>query len=94
MVDFEAGFPTAKAIEGKGKIKSIVMPAGDAAITWHVGPYHLMTRTSERIRKWMKEHGLEPAGPSREVYWTDPGLEPNPERWRTEMVVPVKKKNG
>ncbi len=53
----------------------------------HVGPYedlHLAHRAAE---KWLPENGLQSSGPAWEVYVTDPGDEPDPGKWRTEVVI-------
>jgi len=33
---------------------------------------------------------MQPAGLPWEVYLTDPAKEPNPSRWRTDVVLPVR----
>jgi AraC family transcriptional regulator len=38
----------------------------------------------------MKSQGLEPAGAPWEVYVTDPGAEPDPSKWRTDIFFPVR----
>ncbi|MCB9870900.1 MAG: GyrI-like domain-containing protein [Planctomycetes bacterium] len=92
-VELEAGFPVPKRVEGEGVIKAVVLPAGKAAVTWHVGPYHDLATSHGRLQAWIAAQGLEALGPLREIYWTDPGLEQDPKRWRTEIIRPVRKKN-
>ena len=67
-----------------------MLPACRAVSTWHVGPYHTLSATYEKAEKWMAEQKLEKAGASWEIYWTDPGLEPDPAKWRTQILIPVK----
>lgn len=93
-VDLEAGIPVASAIEPKGRVKATLLPAGDAVIAWHVGPYEKLGETHERVKAYMESHGLEARGSMWEEYWTDPGMEPDPARWRTKVVWPVKRKGG
>jgi effector-binding domain-containing protein len=42
------------------------------------------------LADWIAERGEEPAGDPWEVYHSDPAKEPDPERWRTEIVMPVR----
>lgn len=87
--DIEAGFPLAKPIEPTGRIAASTLPAGRVATTWHIGPYQTLGRTHERLRGWIGEHDLRQNGAPWEIYWTDPGLEPDPRKWRTQLVAPV-----
>ena len=34
---------------------------------------------------------MQPMEGQWEIYWTDPGLEPDPAKWRTQIFFPVKK---
>ncbi len=87
--DIEAGFPLAKPIEPVGRIAASTLPAGRVATTWHIGPYQTLGQTHQKLRGWIGEHGLRPNGAPWEIYWTDPGLEPDPRKWRTQLVAPV-----
>ncbi|MFG0318740.1 MAG: GyrI-like domain-containing protein [Planctomycetota bacterium JB042] len=90
-LDLEAGIPLRAAVEAPdGRVTASTLPAGRAATGWHVGPYQELPRTYERLRKWMEAERLEPAGGPWEIYWTDPGLEPDPKKWRTQVYWPVK----
>ncbi len=55
----------------------------------HVGPYETLDQTYGALMGWIAEQGRSVAGPMWEVYWSDPGAEPDPTRWRTEVIVPV-----
>ncbi|HVE93199.1 MAG TPA: GyrI-like domain-containing protein [Actinomycetota bacterium] len=88
-MDMEAGLPVEAPVEGEGEITSTTLPGGRVAATWHVGPYEQLAQAHESLRRWVDEQGLRPAGPPRDVFWTDPGQEPDPSKWRTEVVLPV-----
>lgn len=89
-VDYEAGVMLpAAACEGRGRAVPSELPAGPCAVAWHVGPYEALGTTYDALMAWIAEHGRAVSGPMWEVYWTDPGAEPDPSRWRTEIVVPV-----
>ncbi len=89
-IDLEAGIPVAAAEpEGAGRIEAGTLPGGRVVRAWHIGPYHDLPQTYARVQKWIAEQGLSSAGPFWEMYWSDPGLEPNPAHWRTEVYWPV-----
>lgn len=91
-IDVEAGMQVPKAIEGAGRVKAGKLPAGPAAVAWHIGPYHTLSETHARLATWMEAEGWVAAGPPWEEYVTDPGLEPDSSKWRTRVVQPVKKR--
>jgi effector-binding domain-containing protein len=88
-VDIEAGLPLKAAIEASGRVKPCELPEGKVATTWHTGSYHELQKSYDRLAAWMKEQGLTSRGGFWEVYWTDPGLEPDPSTWRTQILWPV-----
>lgn len=47
---------------------------------------------SEKLAKWMEEEGYDFAGNLRGHSIVSPDMEPNPEKWVTELEVPVRKK--
>jgi effector-binding domain-containing protein len=86
----EAGFPVAGEIAGDGLVEPSTLPAGQAAVTTHWGRYEDLEQAYAACRRWLEDHGFEPAGPHWEVYHTDPNTEPDPARWRTDVVVPFR----
>jgi effector-binding domain-containing protein len=89
-LEIEAGIPLGKPIAGEGRVQSAELPGGRTATAWHVGPYHELQKTHKRLEEWMKSQKLEPRAAPWEVYWTDPGIEPDPTKWRTQVLWPVK----
>ena len=49
----------------------------------------LVKYVSLNLNEWIVREGLEPAGVPWEVYVTDPGAEPDPSKWRTDLYFPV-----
>ena len=90
VVDLEAGIPVATPIDGEGRVKASTLPGGKVASAWHVGLYHDLPKTYDALAAWMKAQGLEKRAPYWEIYWTDPGLEPDPTKWRTEVLWPIR----
>lgn len=86
--DVEAGFPLMTAVEGDEHVASSVLPAGKGAATWHVGPYDELGPAYEAVMKWIIEKNGTPIGDAWETYHSDPMVEPDPQRWRTEVIQP------
>jgi len=89
QIDLEAGIPVKAPIEASGRVKPSQLPAGRTAMTWHTGSYHELQKSYDRLGAWMKQEGLAARGGFWEIYWTDPGLEPDPSTWRTQLLWPV-----
>ncbi|MDE2935292.1 MAG: GyrI-like domain-containing protein [Chloroflexota bacterium] len=88
-LELECAMPVAAGIAGSGRITAGELPATLAAITTHIGPYDELPGAWSNLTDWMESQGLAPAGAPWEVYVTDPGAEPDPAKWRTDIVFPV-----
>lgn len=89
-IDIEAGIAVAKPIKEEGRVKARKLPGGRVASVWHVGRYHELPKSYDILREWIKEKKLESRGAFWELYWTDPGIEPDPKKWKTQIFWPVK----
>lgn len=89
-VDLEAGVPIAKPIDGEGDLYCIELPEGEAAWAVHTGPFDSLGKTHAALGTWVRENRRQTAGPLLEWYVTDPYLEVDPARWKTEVEWPVK----
>lgn len=88
-VDFEAGLPLAAPFSGKGAVQAGELPGGETLVVRHVGSYDTVFTAHDEASRWCAEHGRSPAGPPWETYLTDPGEEPDPGKWVTEVSVPL-----
>jgi effector-binding domain-containing protein len=88
--ELEAGLPLAAPGKGQGDIQAGELPAGPAAVTWHVGPYEGLGAAHHALTEWASKNHRTPAGPSWECYVTDPGAEPDPQKWRTQVFLPLR----
>lgn len=87
--DIEAGFPVEAPITPSAGVTPGHLPGGRVVEAVHVGSYDTMERTYDQVMAWMAEHRLTPADEMWEVYLTDPGAQPDPATWRTEIFWPV-----
>jgi effector-binding domain-containing protein len=85
-LDFEAGFPVTSAFADATPVQAGTLPGGEVAVLWHIGPYHELGARHDRLTEWIDTHGRQPGDARWEVYWTDPGEEPDSSRWRTEII--------
>ncbi len=90
VVDLEGGIPVEKTVDGEGRIAAGELPGGPAATTLHIGPYNTLPEAHDALHTWMHEHNKVSAGPQWEFYRTDPGREPDPSRWETELIWPIR----
>jgi effector-binding domain-containing protein len=88
-VDVELGMPVAEPVAGAGEVVAGELAAGRAAVITHHGPYDTLPAAHAELATFVKGRCLQPSGPPREIYVTDPGAEPDPARWRTDVVQPV-----
>lgn len=89
-VDLEAGVMVATPITADGAVKPGELPAGPAAIAVHAGPYETLSATYEAMERWLEATAHEPNGGPWELYITDPSAEPDPNKWLTEVIFPLK----
>ncbi len=89
-VDLEAGIMVATPIQPDGDVKSSELPAGPAAIAIHVGPYESLGATYDAMERWLEASSHEASGGPWELYITDPSAEPNPNKWLTEVIFPLR----
>lgn len=88
-VDVEAGFPVA-GFSDTDDIHAGSLPGGAAVVGMHIGPYDTMRASWQAVADLMAERGLSRRDDQCwEIYLSDPGAEPDPATWRTQIVQPV-----
>ncbi len=88
-VDVQVVFPTARPLDGSGRIEPVSLPGGSAAQVEYLGPYEEMVPAYDAINAWLATTGRRASGPPREIYFTSPKEEPDPAKWRTVIVQPI-----
>jgi effector-binding domain-containing protein len=89
VIELEAGLPVSAPLPSRGRIHAGRLPGGEAAVTTHVGSYDGLITAGEVLSAWVEKQGRNASGPNWEVYVTDPGREPDPARWRTDVYQPL-----
>ncbi|MDH3307765.1 MAG: GyrI-like domain-containing protein, partial [Acidimicrobiia bacterium] len=88
-IDVAAGFPVNGPLRPYGKVTPDELPTGLAVVAMHVGPFDTMAETYAGMQGWMAERAMFPGDIVWESYLTDPSVEPDIAKWRTEIVWPV-----
>ncbi len=90
-IDFEAGVMVEAPITADGEVKPSELPSGPAAIAVHAGPYDTLGATYDAMSRWLENNPDYVAnGGPWEIYLTDPSAEPDPSKWLTEVIFPLK----
>jgi effector-binding domain-containing protein len=86
-LDIEICAPVSGPFEPRDPWRLVELPAGTFATRIHVGPYDTVGSTYDALSTWIAVHGLEIAGPPREVYLSEPSTPP--EEIQTVIEFPV-----
>ena len=77
------------AAAAESEVVAGTLPGGPVATTLHIGPYENLSDAYAAIQHWIETQGLAAAGAPWESYVTDPGENPNPSEWKTEVFWPL-----
>lgn len=88
--EFDNCIAVSSPVAGSGDVKSIKTYGGKAVMATHTGAYETTNYTWEAIGAYLAENGLQSTANPYEVYLTDPGQEPDPSKWVTELYWPIK----
>ena len=87
--DFEIGVPVPKPIVPAGRVVNSERPSFRAARSILRGSYENLHKAWPELDAWIDAQGLK-AGPALwETYVKDPGQNPDPATWETELVRPL-----
>jgi effector-binding domain-containing protein len=90
-VDIEVGVPISKAIKGSDRVKVYELPGAEIASAVYKGPYSGVNAAYQAVLAWCEANGYQLYGPTREIYFTNPGDIKDPSQNVTEIQIPVKK---
>jgi effector-binding domain-containing protein len=82
-MDIEFGVQVIRPFEGEGEVICAETPAGEVAMTTHVGSYDKLAAAHDAIHSWRAATGRTFGGYSWEIYgdWTD-----DPTKLETQVV--------
>lgn len=83
------GWPTAEELPGRGRVESLLLPAGRGAWAVNRGPYSALVGAYRALYEWIVEQGCDVADDPREIYYTDPDEVPDPADYVTGIVWPL-----
>jgi effector-binding domain-containing protein len=96
-LNIDVGIPVAGSVAGEGRIQTGTMPAGSYASLIHTGPFDGLAAANAELQAWSQANGAEldnePSedgtawGGRFEFYLTDPGSQPDPSKWQTEVAL-------
>jgi effector-binding domain-containing protein len=85
VFDFEIAVPVDRPVVPAGRVKQSSQPGGTIARTVHHGAYEGLAQAWPELSRWIEAQGRKPGMPIWEVYLTDPGANPDPATWQTEL---------
>ena len=88
--DVSAGIEVSRDFDPQSPLETLDLPACEAAVVQHYGPYTDLPAAHAAVQQWLAANNREPVGPPAERYITDPESEPDPSKWLTEVVWPIK----
>ncbi len=86
---FSIAMKSSEEIYGGMKLASAYIKPHKAITFMHIGPYETLSDTYEKMMPAIYAKGLTPLMPCYEIYMTDPGTEPDPSKWETQIVIPT-----
>ncbi len=87
--DYALGIPVSQDVPESDEIKMGELPGGKVATTTLVGPYERLKETWDAFGEWMNQSEHEPVGAPWESYVKMPPVEPDAEKWQTDIVWPI-----
>jgi DNA-binding transcriptional MerR regulator len=72
-----------------GRVRPLILPAVELAVTVHPGPHDDIDVTYGRLGAYVTDHALAIDGPVYETYLVGPRDDPDPGSWRTEIGWPI-----
>ncbi len=88
--NYLAGIPVLKTGKTSGDVHPITYSEMQVVQVIHNGPYDEFATTYDLLGQYILLHSLEMTGEAFEFYLNDPEREPDPAKWHTLIVLPIK----
>jgi len=89
IFDFEVGVPVAAPVKPSGRVVPAELPAMSVARAVLHGSYEQLASAWPELDAWIAAQGRKPGPSLIETYVIDPGTNPDPAAWRTELTRPL-----
>jgi effector-binding domain-containing protein len=96
-LEVRVGFPVEAGVTGEGEVVAGVLPAGRYVSVVHTGHPATLVEATRDVLEWAAAEGLrwdmtptdagDRWGARLEVFLTDPRVEPDPDKWQTELLL-------
>jgi len=96
-MDLEMAWPVAQPVKGNGRVIGGSLPAGSYGTILYTGAYDGLMDANRILIEWARDNNIQwdnwqndsgDVFASRyETYITDPGDEPDPAKWQTEVAI-------
>lgn len=87
--EMDAAIPVDKPGKEDGRVKPGEMQAGNVVVAHYMGAYEGTPAGHEAAYGFIKANSKKILGPPREVYITDPMMEKDTAKWKTDIIYPV-----
>lgn len=87
--DFEIGVPVSKPVSPAGRMQASHVPVMQVARTIFHGDYEGLASGWADFDAWIEAQGYKARPDLWEVYLVGPETEPDPSKWRTELIRPL-----
>jgi len=85
-----AAIPVTEEVDLGNEFETVSLPEGKAVVLSFYGDYQDLEKAHNIIDNYLMLKKLEPQMPVIEEYVTDPATEPDPKKWLTKVVYPIK----
>jgi effector-binding domain-containing protein len=91
QIELRACMPVAEKQPNQEPFEFIELPPVELACTIHYGEYQTLPQTLEKLNLWLSDNHYEIIGDVRETYLEYPLSVSEPDQYRTEIAVPIKR---
>lgn len=91
QIELKACLPVAAKQPNQDPFEFIELPPVQLACTIHYGEYNTLPQTLEKLNLWLSDNHYEVIGDVRETYLEHPLSVSEPDQYRTEIAVPIKR---
>jgi AraC family transcriptional regulator len=92
--NYVAGIPVAQPGEDTDVVHSVSYDGMKVVQAMHTGPYEEFVTSYAEMEKYIEAHSLKVTGQAFEFYLTDPGTQPDPNKWETLIAFPLEDGDG